>query len=393
VIVGIIKSLFILLVGAALATFLWSNYDDKVTVYFTKQFRTVELPLAAALMAALLTGFLLAAALSLPNQFRLRARIRELTRKLDRLEDENAELGSFLDDSDPESPPRFASPAMESSRSGATRSSGNQASGSLKPASAGFEHEPPGRDSPSSPSRSRRGRPRTVLDGDPKHAGRRPMPGARPPSTTSSVSTSSPPVKSIGRGELTKSRPREHRGHEIHSYPGTSCEKGQLERAVQIHQSVLHRPGLPLEREGARSPLPRDGLQEGRVPLSSDGYLPRSGGAEPKNAYALTNLVKIHEEEQEWEKALLQEELAKVTGTEDSTLRAFLYDQIGQAAAGAGDEPKAVRAFEESTRSAPQVPAAYLHHGDLLEERGRPEEAEAQWSRLARESPPAKPFK
>jgi lipopolysaccharide biosynthesis regulator YciM len=111
---------------------------------------------------------------------------------------------------------------------------------------------------------------------------------------------------------------------------------------------------------------------------------------EPRNAYALTNLLKIHEEEQEWEKALsLSAELAKVTGTEDSTLRAFLYDQIGQAAAGAGDEPKAVRAFEESMRAAPRVPAAYLHYGDLLESGGRPEEAEAQWSRLARENAPS----
>ena len=100
---GIIKSLFILLAGAALATFLWSNYDDKVTIYFTKQFRTVELPLAAALVVALLAGLLLAFALSLPNQFRLRARIRELTRKLDRLESENAELRKLpLDDTIPE---------------------------------------------------------------------------------------------------------------------------------------------------------------------------------------------------------------------------------------------------------------------------------------------------
>ena len=105
---GIIKSFFILLAGAALATFLWSNYDDKVTVYFTKQFRTVELPLAAALVVALLTGLLLAVALSLPNQFRLRARIRELTRKLDRLENENAELRKLpLDDAMPESSSSF----------------------------------------------------------------------------------------------------------------------------------------------------------------------------------------------------------------------------------------------------------------------------------------------
>ncbi len=105
---GIIKSLFILLAGAALATFLLSNYDQKVVVYFTELFRTVELPLAAVLAAALGTGLLLAAALSLPNQFRLRARIRELTRKLDRLENENAELRKLpLDDSIPESPPSF----------------------------------------------------------------------------------------------------------------------------------------------------------------------------------------------------------------------------------------------------------------------------------------------
>lgn len=103
---GIFKSLLILLAGAALATFLWSNYDDRVTVYFTRQFRTVELPLAAALGAALLGGVLLAVVLSLPNQFRLRARIRELSRKLDRLENENAELRKLpLDDSLPEGSP------------------------------------------------------------------------------------------------------------------------------------------------------------------------------------------------------------------------------------------------------------------------------------------------
>jgi uncharacterized integral membrane protein len=107
VIVGIIKSLFILLVGAALATFLWSN-EDNVTIYFTKQYRTVPIPLAAALVVALLTGLLLAVVLSLPNQFRLRARVRELTRKLDRLENENAELRKLpLDDAIPQSSSAF----------------------------------------------------------------------------------------------------------------------------------------------------------------------------------------------------------------------------------------------------------------------------------------------
>lgn len=102
---GIIKSLLILLAGAALATFLWSNYDQTVVVYFTRYFRTVELPLAAALVISLVAGLLLAVALSLPNQFRLRGRIRELTRKIERLENENAELRKLpLDDSVPKGP-------------------------------------------------------------------------------------------------------------------------------------------------------------------------------------------------------------------------------------------------------------------------------------------------
>lgn len=89
---GIIKSLLILLVGAALATFLWSNYEQRVTIYFTQHFRTIEIPLASALVLALVAGFLLAVTLSLPHQFRLRRRVRELQRKIERLEREISEL-------------------------------------------------------------------------------------------------------------------------------------------------------------------------------------------------------------------------------------------------------------------------------------------------------------
>jgi uncharacterized integral membrane protein len=86
--VGIIKSVLILLVGASLATFLWSNFEDPVIIYFTKYFHTVEIPLAAALIGAMVAGFLVAVTVSQPNQFRLRTRIREQQRKIDRLEDE-----------------------------------------------------------------------------------------------------------------------------------------------------------------------------------------------------------------------------------------------------------------------------------------------------------------
>jgi lipopolysaccharide biosynthesis regulator YciM len=189
--------------------------------------------------------------------------------------------------------------------------------------------------------------------------------------------------------ELTKAARENTEATEIYLILGNLLrEKGQLERAIQIHQSILHRPGLPAnERAHALLCLGMDFKKAGFRDRAMDTFR-EVVSLEPKNAYALTNLMKIHEEEQEWEKALsLQEELESVTGMDDSTIRAFLYDQIGQAAASAGEEAKAARAFEESARAAPAIPAAYLHYGDLLERGGRPEEAEAQWSRLARESP------
>lgn len=89
---GIFRSILWLFVGAALAVFLWSNYDQKVVISFTDAAKTIPIPLSAALVGALAGGFLLAVALSLPNQFRLRGRVREMKRNVDKLESEIAEL-------------------------------------------------------------------------------------------------------------------------------------------------------------------------------------------------------------------------------------------------------------------------------------------------------------
>ena len=89
---GFLRSVFILLIGAGLATFLWSNYDQTVVICFTERICTKELSLAAALVSAMVSGFLLAVGLSFPNQFRLRQRLRELQRNNDQLELEVSEL-------------------------------------------------------------------------------------------------------------------------------------------------------------------------------------------------------------------------------------------------------------------------------------------------------------
>jgi len=110
--VGIIRSIVILLAGAALATFLWSNYDQRVVISFTERFRTVEISLSAALVGAMVAGFLFSVALALPNQFRLRGRVREARRRSERLERELAELRTLplTDVSEPSSESPDTSP-------------------------------------------------------------------------------------------------------------------------------------------------------------------------------------------------------------------------------------------------------------------------------------------
>ena len=165
-------------------------------------------------------------------------------------------------------------------------------------------------------------------------------------------------------------------------------EKGQIERAIQIHQSLLHRPGLSKsERAHALLCLGMDFKRAGFRNRAMDTF-EEVVRLEPKNAYALHHLMKIHEEEQDWEKArAAQDELSRVTGASDATLEAFHLDQMGLAASRSGDPTAAVRAFEEATRLDRKLPPPYLHHGDLLAEQGKLEEAEALWQRLAKESP------
>jgi len=165
-------------------------------------------------------------------------------------------------------------------------------------------------------------------------------------------------------------------------------EKGQLERAIQIHQSILHRPGLSSdERAHALLCLGMDFKRAGFRNRAMDTFR-EVVELEPDNAYALSNLVKIYEAEHDWERALeAHEKLCSVTGEIDTTVRAFLYDQIGQAAAHAEEGPVAARAFEEALRSEPHVCAPYIHYGDLLESQGRLEQAEEKWLALASDNP------
>jgi lipopolysaccharide biosynthesis regulator YciM len=165
-------------------------------------------------------------------------------------------------------------------------------------------------------------------------------------------------------------------------------EKGQLERAIQIHQSILHRPGLPA-REKAHALLCL-GIDFKRAGFRNRAMetLEEVVRLDPGDPYATLYLLKIHEEEHDWEKALaLQQKLDALGGESDSTLTAFLHDQIGQTATAASNENLASRSFDAAIRYGRKLAPPYLHLGDLLERQGRLSEAVNQWETLLREVP------
>jgi lipopolysaccharide biosynthesis regulator YciM len=112
---------------------------------------------------------------------------------------------------------------------------------------------------------------------------------------------------------------------------------------------------------------------------------------DPRNRYALVNLQKLYEEQDQWADALrIRAEIAKIGGgrrPEDQQILAFLTNEIGTARVSNGDADAAGRTFAEAididTRTAP----AYLNLGDIREKQGKLAEAIQAWESLAREVP------
>ena len=102
-----LRNLFYVLIGAVLAIFIYFNFDQRVVIYLTRGWHTREIPLALALFGAMLIGFLVAAVLAVADQLRLRSRLRQMRRSVERLESELSGLRKLpLEESLPAPRPR-----------------------------------------------------------------------------------------------------------------------------------------------------------------------------------------------------------------------------------------------------------------------------------------------
>lgn len=168
-------------------------------------------------------------------------------------------------------------------------------------------------------------------------------------------------------------------------------QKGQVGRAITVHQGLLQRPNLTkLEHAYVLLCLGLDYRHGGFVDRALEAFQEVTR-LDAKNRYALVNLQKLYEEQQQWnEAAAVREQIANLDGGRDPRDRqilGFLRHQIGDAEAMGGDPAAAARSFTTAIDIDARTAPAYLHLGDTREQQGDMAGAVDAWERLVKVVP------
>lgn len=160
-------------------------------------------------------------------------------------------------------------------------------------------------------------------------------------------------------------------------------QRGELGRAIQIHQNLL-----------LRSDLDRAQHFEALLGLAEDfrrgGFLRRAVAAyeearalEPRHPEVLRALVRLFVEMREPQRALaLERKLARLEGRDPKTHEATLWIDLARAARAEGRTDEARRALRRALRRDRTCVAAWIELGELEVEAGRDRKALEAWRRV-----------
>ncbi len=161
--------------------------------------------------------------------------------------------------------------------------------------------------------------------------------------------------------------------------------RGEIGRAIRIHQNLLLRPELgPEQRVTALADLAADFRQGGflqRAVASYEEVLTRA----PRRRDALGALVRLYADAQDFQRALVMERrLARLEGRRDGSREAELWVDMARAARAEGRSDDARRAAKRAIRRHRGCVAAWRVLGEIELERGRPKAAVAAWRQVPR---------
>jgi lipopolysaccharide biosynthesis regulator YciM len=188
--------------------------------------------------------------------------------------------------------------------------------------------------------------------------------------------------------ELTRAASLNADALEVHMILGNLYrEKGQVGKAITVHQSLLQRPKLnKLEHAYVLLCLGLDYKRGGFVDRALEAFT-EVLRLDPKNEYALVNLQKLHEEQHKWSEAAdtrqrLTQLAAIDSRPQNEAILAFLENEIGLEAMRRKDYVEASRRFKGAIGLDARAVPAYLNLGDVRVLQGDEREAATIWETL-----------
>ncbi len=160
-------------------------------------------------------------------------------------------------------------------------------------------------------------------------------------------------------------------------------EKGQVERAIQIHQGVLHRSHLnEAERNQVLLYLGIDFKKAGIIDRAV-GIFEKLIQRDPDNINGYLNLAELYEELKEWEKAYaVHEKVLQMGHSTNRVVLGFIQNELGLISLRNKDYPDAIKRFQRAISIDPTVYPAYINLGDAYVERGETSLAISSWEKL-----------
>jgi lipopolysaccharide biosynthesis regulator YciM len=157
--------------------------------------------------------------------------------------------------------------------------------------------------------------------------------------------------------------------------------RGDIGRAIQIHQNLLLRPDLPED-------VHREALLGLALDFRVGGFLQRAAASfedlleiDPENQQALRELERIRVDAGEWEDAIrIRKRIGRADPRSPQVL-AHLWVGQGRLRLQEGREGDARRAFRKAFSSDRGCAEAYLALGDLTLRQGKPKKAIGNWIR------------
>jgi lipopolysaccharide biosynthesis regulator YciM len=180
---------------------------------------------------------------------------------------------------------------------------------------------------------------------------------------------------------------------EIHMILGNLYrEKGQVGRAITIHQGLLQRPKLKkLEHAYVLLCLGLDFKRGGFVDRALEAFS-EVLRLDPVNQYALVNLQKLYEEQQQWRQAYeVRQQLVKIAGRDGQArhqeILAFLENELGQQELRHAEAARAAQRFDAAIDLDARTVPAYLNIGDVRLSQHDAEAAATAWERVIQVAP------